>query len=391
MAMDSLLQKNIRRKRMTNNDINKYLETITKENRIRTLNMVNNKIDLKLLEDTKEEILNSNMMDIIRKTYEPILGVSDLEYSLYFNTLLTEIITSTYIFLKSDNETKKVDEAFLKTLKSQSIFGLFIASFNKEELNFSLFKHLPPIEAISSVINILLYRISNKEDFENTKLKLGSDYIGLYKYISQILNSAKSTIILFDNNNFTQGIISLRQMIEDVIILSTLAHYPKTIKSFFYHVNLRYLNAVGNGQKEIDEYLIKRGINPQDLTLRSKYIDYGWLDEIEEFKKGDKRMYRIKSMTKLLDNEYLYEWYASWSNYVHSNFLYVNFNWNKIICEAIREIIKLLYIVLDLYEWLSNIDIEINDIYLKDYLISFEEHLLLLIKKGDFNFTLNTK
>jgi hypothetical protein len=105
------------------------------------------------------------------------------------------------------------------------------------------------------------------------------------------------------------------------------------------------------------------------MTLRSKYIDYGWLDSIEEFKTDkSKKMYRVKSMAKLIGLSEYYEWYANWSNYVHSNFLLLDIDWNHMVNIAVYQMSNLLLGMLDMYMWLTGYDFNYKSIDLNKYL-----------------------
>ena len=88
-----------------------------------------------------------------------------------------------------------------------------------------------------------------------------------------------------------------------------------------------------------------------------------------------KKMYRVKSMAKLIGLDEYYEWYANWSNYVHSNFLLLNIDWNHMLNIAVYQMLNLLSGMVNMYTWLTGYDFNYKGIsldkYLKDLLVVY--------------------
>ena len=128
-------------------------------------------------------------------------------------------------------------------------------------------------------------------------------------------------------------------------------------------------------------------INPANMTLRSKYIDYGWMDSIEEFNSDkSKKMYKPKTMAKLIGLEQYYEWYADLSNYVHSNFLYLKTDWNKFINVQMARLMNIFRKLVDLYTWLTGYDFSYKGLNMANYLRDLDVIYSEIEKITEFNY-----
>jgi hypothetical protein len=263
------------------------------------------------------------------------------------------------------------NEQFLHAIAIESVMQIVSMSESYEELRYNHFTYNPLVASLYSISKILIERIDSKVDEANMlMLHQNNELFKLISiYLKEAMNSLNSTILLLSHGAYSQGLGTLRTLIEQVIIISTLANHPECLATFKIHNELKVNEEFKKNLKEIDKYLESKDINPTNMTLRSKYIDYGWLDSIEEFKTDkSKKMYRVKSMAKLIGLSEYYEWYANWSNYVHSNFLLLDIDWNHMVNIAVYQMSNLLLGMLDMYMWLTGYDFNYKSIDLNKYL-----------------------
>lgn len=263
------------------------------------------------------------------------------------------------------------NEQFLHAVAIESVMQIVSMSESYEELRYNHFTYNPLVASLYSISKILIERIDSKVDEANMlMLHQNNELFKLISiYLKEAMNSLNSTILLLSHGAYSQGLGTLRTLIEQVIIISTLANHPECLAAFKIHNELKVNEEFKKNLKEIDKYLESKDINPSNMTLRSKYIDYGWLDSIEEFKTDkSKKMYRVKSMAKLIGLSEYYEWYANWSNYVHSNFLLLDIDWNHMVNIAVYQMSNLLLGMLDMYMWLTGYDFNYKSIDLNKYL-----------------------
>lgn len=283
------------------------------------------------------------------------------------------------------------NEQFLHAVAIESVMQIVSMSESYEELRYNHFTYNPLVASLYSISKILIERIDSKVDEANMlMLHQNNELFKLISiYLKEAMNSLNSTILLLSHRAYSQGLGTLRTLIEQVIIISTLANHPECLAAFKIHNELKVNEEFKKNLKEIDKYLESKDINPSNMTLRSKYIDYGWLDSIEEFKTDkSKKMYRVKSMAKLIGLSEYYEWYANWSNYVHSNFLLLDIDWNHMVNIAVYQMSNLLLGMLDMYMWLTGYDFNYKSIdlnkYLQDMLKAYIEVEKVTI--GDYKF-----
>lgn len=283
------------------------------------------------------------------------------------------------------------NEQFLHAVAIESVMQIVSMSESYEELRYNHFTYNPLVASLYSISKILIERIDSKVDEANMlMLHQNNELFKLISiYLKEAMNSLNSTILLLSHGAYSQGLGTLRTLIEQVIIISTLANHPECLAAFKIHNELKVNEEFKKNLKEIDKYLESKDINPSNMTLRSKYIDYGWLDSIEEFKTDkSKKMYRVKSMAKLIGLSEYYEWYANWSNYVHSNFLLLDIEWNHMVNIAVYQMSNLLLGMLDMYMWLTGYDFNYKSIDLNKYLQDMQKAYIEVEKVtiGDYKF-----
>ena len=311
--------------------------------------------------------------------------------------LLTGSIIQNYRFTTAKLSLDEIDQLnnnqeFKNSIATQSLMQIITMSDTYEEITYNKFSYTPIVSASYSIAKLLIDRIDRKLDYDNMfKIHESKLFELIPIYLKEAMYSLISTLVLLSRNAYSQGFITLRTLIEQVIIISTLAKHPEALEAFELHNRLKINEELKTNLKDVDRYLESKGINPTNMTLRSKYIDYGWLDSIKEFESDQsKKMYRVKTMAKIVGLDEYYEWYASWSNYVHSNFLLLTIDWNKLVNIAISQISSLLVGMIDMYKWLTNYDFNYKGIDLNKYLKDLIE-ALKLVEGESFDYDLIKK
>ena len=314
----------------------------------------------------------------------------DFSFSvLMHGTLIGNYSMSATLYNKDEDKLKD-DGAFISSLSTNSSIQMILLSDIYDTMPYSRIFYFPIVSAMYAISDIIEKRIINNIDNEAIVKKHNSAImLNLLPYIREALNSLESTIVLFTRKSYTQAAIAMRTFIEEFIVIATLSHFPNTIEKFLFHNELKVKEELEpkKYKKEIDEYLKSQDINPENLTLRSKYIDYGWMDEIESFASDkSKKMYKPKTMSRLIGLENYYEWYADLSNYVHSNFLYLRINWNKFLNLQIERLADITIKLIDLYSWLTGYDFNYKDIDVLKYFSDLSKAYNMLMKVTEYNF-----
>ena len=339
-----------------------------------------------------KDIIFSN--EELRNRVFSALGNNFLKDDFSFSVIMHGTLIGNYsmsaTLYNKDEDKLKDDGAFISSLSTNSSIQMILLSDIYDSMPYSRIFYFPIVSAMYAISDIIEKRIINNIDNEAIVKKHNSAImLNLLPYIREALNSLESTIVLFTRKSYTQAAIAMRTFIEEFIVIATLSHFPNTIEKFLFHNELKVKEELEpkKYKKEIDEYLKSQDINPENLTLRSKYIDYGWMDEIESFASDkSKKMYKPKTMSRLIGLENYYEWYADLSNYVHANFLYLRINWSKFLNIQIERLADITIKLIDLYSWLTGYDFNYKDIDVLKYFSDLSKAYNMLMKVTEYNF-----
>lgn len=376
-----------------NKKLKEILNTIDKYQEIKMRRVFGEIKNEEVVAIVKDNLLeNSEVRERIVKS----LGKNFVLDDFSFSTLLHGSIIGNYDFscaqYDKDESSLSNDNNFLNTVSLNSLMQIIVLSESYETMPYSKTFYNPLVSALYSIGYLLENRIKNQLDDESIINKHGKILTSLLPYIDEALNSLESTIVLFTRKSYNQAAISMRTFIEEFIVIATLAHFPNTIEKFLFHNELKVKEELDakTYKKEIDEYLKSQGIDPTNLTLRSKYIDYGWMDQIKEFESDkSKKMYKPKTMSRLIGFEEYYEWYADLSNYVHSNFLYLKIDWNKFMNLQFHRLANIMLKFLDLYTWLTDYTFDYKGINLFKYLSDLYNAYTNILEKTGLNFKMD--
>lgn len=258
-----------------------------------------------------------------------------------FKLKIVNTIISCHLFNLEDIDACIVenDKNYLEKLSNDVYNTLLLANFD-DFFDNSLFLSSP-------MISNILY-ISNYIKKEILKLPLNPWTLEL----KNILDSTKSLLILFNNGCFSQAMAVFRQAVEQYIILKCLNIYPEAKMSFLAHQDITIRDATGVlSKEELDDY-----IKENNLTYNNykSYLNYGWLDSIEDFRRlkeeNPRTKYSIKTVSQVANIPDFYEAMDFASNYVHSNFVFVDVKWNIVISEVIDGLYDILDMIIDMID-----------------------------------------
>lgn len=227
-----------------------------------------------------------------------------------FRLRVVNTIISCHLFNLEDIHSTIVetDVNYIDKLCEDVYNNLVISNLDDLELN-SVFLSNPLVCDILFMTSFLKSHI-NKNDETPWNLE-----------IKNILDSFESMLILISKSCFSQAMSVFRQAVEQYMILKCLNIYPQAKESFLKHQEITIKDATGNlSEEELDSY-----IKENNLTYNNykSYLNYGWLDSVEKFRKmkeeNPRVKYSIKTVSIVADIPQFYEAMDFASNYVHSN------------------------------------------------------------------------
>ena len=297
-----------------------------------------------------------------------------------FKIRIMSVIVATYRFDMNENPNLIVDDTYLKRLLEEVYRGLLCADFYDMAGN-SIFLSNP---AISMTMHI--FAILREKGMESITDPVKRDVYT--REIDNLIDSMTTVFSLFDKKCFPQAMSVFRQALEIFITIRTLDMFPESLSSFVEHQRVTIEDALETmGKKGLDDY-----IKSHDLTYNNykSYLNYGWLDSIplfQEMKKDNPKIkYSIKTTAEISSSMEFYDAMNFASNYVHSNFVFVNINWDIVISEVLDGAYQII-------DWLieksaiTNQDIlNINGIDYKKLYYKEKERILNVIKNDSYSF-----
>lgn len=295
-----------------------------------------------------------------------------------FRFKIISIITASHLINLEDinGDVIETDKKYIDKLTNDTYKGLLIADLDNLDGS-SIFLSNPIISNILCIINIIKKELND----------LSNPWV---LEIRNIIESIESMFILFDKSCFSQAMSVFRQALEQYITIKCLAMYPNALSSFLSHQDITIKDAIKTlSKEELDEYIKNNNLNYNNYK---SYLNYGWLDEIEEFrilkKEKPNTKYSIKTVSIISDSLDFYDAMDFASNYVHSNFVFVKLNWNMVLSEVIDGIYQII-------DWLinnDNLSLEFNFIingfnFIELY-NEIKNRALDLIKNEDFDYNI---
>ncbi len=301
-------------------------------------------------------------------------------FSELFKIKLLSVINSCYKFDLRENQNLIIDDNYIKRLSDETYRGLLIANY-VDVLGSTSFSSNPAI-ALPLFILDILKGIEMNEIGDLLKRDV-------YKReISELISSLEAVFTLFNNKCYPQAMSVFRQALEIFITLRTLDLFPESLASFINHQAVTIEDALETmGKKKLDEYISSNGLTYNNYK---SYLNYGWLDAIDKFremKKENPRIkYSIKTTAEISDSMEFYDAMNFASNYVHSNFVFVDIDWDVVISEVVDGVYQMI-------DWLINCLLSFNkDILLlneldySDLYKNEKERILNVIKKDNYKF-----
>lgn len=268
------------------------------------------------------------------------------------------------------NGVKATKEDLAKALST----GMLVANLDVLE-DTSVFVSNP---IISNVINTI--QIVKEKNIDNPFYE---------KMLINILDSLQSVITLFDKKCFTQGMSVFRQALEHFITLKALDMNPNAMESYLEHQRITAADVLGEMTPEdLDNY-----IKENNLTYNTykSYMNYGWLDEVEAYRKAKeekpKLKYGIKVITDVTGQQEFYEAMDFASNYVHPNFIFVSVDWDLVISEVLDGIYQMLDWILE-YLKSNGISLDKDGFDYSNVYIEIKNHAHKSLENGNYKFNI---
>lgn len=347
-------------------------------------NYFNKKLDSKF----KDKINNEVFSDVLNKFYERediIKSISKyknvdenfIKYNNMFKYKLMHVLVANHVF----NENDIHEDVFPKSKEYQDklINNLYEGILN-ENLNdleiCSLFLSNPAISNILSILDIIDENIKkNPNDFYNLEFK-------------HIIDSLKSMIILFNYKCFPQAMSVFRQALEQYITLVALEQNKNAIESFLNHQAITIKDATKKlSKEELDEYIVNNNLT---YNTYKSYMNYGWLDSIKKFRelkeKKPNTKYSIKTVAQIANVMNFYDAMDFASNYVHSNFVFLDVDWNMVLKEVLDGVYEIVEWCVNSYKKLYKDIFIINDFDYFELFKKIEERTLRIIKDDNYCF-----
>jgi len=297
-----------------------------------------------------------------------------------FKLKLMSVITATYRFDLFENPNLVVNDEYLTKLLNEVYRGLLCADFY-DMGGSSLFLSNP---AISMAMH--LFAILREKGMETIEDPLKRDVYT--REIDNLIDSMTTVFSLFNKKCFPQAMSVFRQALEIFITIRTIDMYPESLQSFVEHQGVTIEDALETmGKKRLDEYIVSHNLTYNNYK---SYLNYGWLDSIKRFtdmKKENPRVkYSIKTTAEISDSMEFYDAMNFASNYVHSNFVFVDIKWDIVISEVLDGT----YQIIDwLIERSINVNpdlLKINDIDYKDLYYNEKDRVLKVIEDDSYKF-----
>lgn len=204
--------------------------------------------------------------------------------------------------------------------------------------------------------------------------------------IRDLIDSMTSVFQLFDRKCHSQAMSVFRQALEIFITIKTLNMYKEALPSFINHQAITIEDALEHlSKKDLDLYITNNNLTYNNYK---SYLNYGWLDSIEVFRKmkeeNPKIKYSIKTVAQISDSMEFYDAMNFASNYVHSNFVFVDINWDIVISEVMDGCFQMIDFMIELIKDKSLLIVNGID-YLKLYQKE-KDGILKVINKDNYIF-----
>jgi len=233
--------------------------------------------------------------------------------------LLLYIVHEYRYFIRTNNKDIELNDNLKGLIVSYSLDKYF----TNEHLNFKNYRHIskydPRISTLMTYVNFALSVLSNVKKGKPSETLLIDV---LYKSFSM----TKAIIELVEEGFYTEAFSTWRTLHESECILLILAKYGKGVKEA-YLKHMRYTMAFRNlipSKEETDAIFVQIKDEMHNIDLKSKdmkkYIEYGWLMSIDEFKNDENRKFNFRDgVEKIAGLEKYSKVYEMASEIAHSS------------------------------------------------------------------------
>lgn len=258
----------------------------------------------------KYYIMNSSeFMAMVREKYDPMGWIPryDTDWVTVDDVCKNITFIHQYNMSGEKNPTDFEDEtrngrAYFEKLKKQVLDNVKFRELGSESFSrYYSVGYYPYLYALRVTINffsieldkVLATRFNNTKGIERFRLRTISD---IYRRARGILGLMED-----DCTDACYGIC--RQIIEFYTQYSILIRYPKAVDEYskFIDYQLEY-NSTKKYPAEFEKkFNLKFKKDDDSKPMKVKYMNYGWIDKIDEFGYIDNKKYTIKELFEFLD------------------------------------------------------------------------------------------
>ena len=333
-------------------------------------------IDEKFVDKVFDEI-EDNHSSMICSNYnlETLFDNPMLVYKIYLSICLN------HEFDKDRFGTIDYNKEYIENFISRIIAQTMYSDLYNTAFQMSATINHPLFLILLSMSSLIKYRAMFYDPQVLLKTRQ-TDYLPIFRLITEAMTSLESTLILFSERAFSQAMTIYRLYLEQIIICMAIIRNPNLINKYLEHQRLIERYSENTSDSEILKLIEEKHIPARDVK---SYLSYGWIEGIKGFDELPKARYSIKVMAKLAGISDIYELYAKATNYVHMNYLYSGVDWLKEINETIETIYATIIGVVNNYIQFTGFDFIYKNIDLRTELLTIFKEFESLMELSDYN------
>lgn len=284
---------------------NRFIKLIDKTARMNFKNIINPSFLIKM----KYKIMNSEEFISMSKKYDPIGMYQNLNMDL----VTVEDVCKNIAFIHQYNmsvqknpkdfeDETRYGKTYFEKLKYQVLDNIRFREYGSATYsNHYSVGYYPYLYALRVAVNFFSFELDKilATNFNNSSV---ADRFRL-RTISDIFRRARGILGLMDDDCTDACYGICRQIIEFYAQYSILVRYPNAIEEYgrFINYQLEY-NATKIYPAEFEKiFYSKFKKDDEDKPMKVKYLNYGWIDKIDEFGYIDNKKYTIKELFEFID------------------------------------------------------------------------------------------
>lgn len=284
---------------------NHFIKLIDETVRMSFKNIINPSFLIKM----KYKIMNSEEFISMSKKYDPIGMYQNLSMDL----AIVEDVCKNIAFIhqynmsiqKSPNDFEdetRYGKTYFEKIKYQVLDNIRFREYGSASYsNHYSVGYYPYLYALRVAVNFFSIELDKilAKNFNNSS---GADRFRL-RTISDIFRRARGILGLMDDDCTDACYGICRQIIEFYAQYSILVRYPNAIEEYgrFVNYQLEYNTTKTYPTKFEKKFYSKFKKDDENKPMKIKYLNYGWIDKIDEFGYIDSKKYTIKELFEFID------------------------------------------------------------------------------------------